>query len=63
MPKYRVIYSIADTYETYVEIDDPADIQDYLNENALDEVWRRKSHWVGAGIIVERYYPAEETNA
>lgn len=61
--KYQVIYSIADTYETTIEVDSPEDIQDYLNENALDEVWRRKSHWVGAGIIVERYYPMEKTNA
>lgn len=57
MPKYNVIYSIADTYETTIEVDSPEDIQEYLNENSLDEVWRRKSHWVGAGIIVERYYP------
>jgi hypothetical protein len=59
--KYQVIYSIADTYETYVEVDDPTDIEDYLWDNALEEGFGRM--WVGAGIIVERYYPAEETNA
>jgi len=77
MPKYNVIYSIADTYETTIEVDSPEDIQEYLNEHSLDEVWRWSSRWVGAGIIVERYYPvrpneewakniinnAEETNA
>ena len=57
--KYRVIYSIADTYETYVEVGDPADIKDYIS-NHRDGF---NDSWVGAGIIVERYYPAEETNA
>ena len=65
--KYLVIYSVADTYETYVEIDDDssdplADIQDYLNDNAGEEILDGRG-WVGAGIIVERYYPAENANA
>ena len=78
--KYRVVYSVADTYETYVEIDDDssdprADIEDYLNDNALEEVFDRPwtgrninglgtiNWWVGGGLIVERYYPMENVNA
>ena len=60
MPKYNVIYSISDTYETTIEVDSPEDIQEYLNENAGEEVWRGTSHWIGAGIIVERYYPVKD---
>jgi hypothetical protein len=71
MPKYHVIYSIADTYETTIEVDSPEDIEDYLNEHAWEEGFDRS--WVGGGIIRERYYPVrpnvdiinnvEETNA
>ena len=61
MPKYNVIYSISDTYETTIEVDWPEDIQEYLNMRAGEEVWHGKSRWVGAGIIVERYYPVKET--
>lgn len=64
--KYLVVYSVADTYETYVEIDDNSsvpwtDIEDYLNDKAWEEGFDRS--WVGAGIIVERYYPMENVNA
>jgi len=59
MPKYNVIYSIADTYETTIEVDSPEDIQEYLNEHSGEEDFDRS--WVGAGIIVERYYPVKET--
>lgn len=64
--KYRVIYSVADTYETYVEIDDNSphprsDIQDYLNDKVWEEGFDRS--WVGGEIIVERHYPTEKTNA
>jgi len=59
--KYKVIYSIADTYETYVEVDDPADIDEYLTNHIGGEGF--SDTWVGADIVVERYYPEEETNA
>ena len=64
--KYLVIYSVADTYETYVEIDDNssdprADIEDYLNDNAWEEGFDRS--WVGAGIILERAWPRANANA
>ena len=64
--EYLVVYSIADTYETYVEIDDNsldprADIEDYLNDNAWEQNFDRL--WVGAGTVVERYYPRETVNA
>ena len=57
--KYLVVYSVADTYEAYVEIDDDSsdprsDIQDYLNDNAWEEGFDRS--WVGAGVIVEQYF-------
>ena len=63
--KYLVVYSVADTYETYVEVDDNssdprADIEDYLNDNAWEEGFDRS--WVGGGIIVERHY-RENVNA
>jgi hypothetical protein len=61
MPKYNVIYSVADTYETTIEVDSPEDIEDYLNEHAWEEDFDRS--WVGGGIIRERYYPVEDTNA
>lgn len=57
--KYLVVYSVADTYETYVEIDDDssdprADIQDYLNDKAFEEGFDRS--WIGGGIILERHW-------
>jgi hypothetical protein len=59
MPKYHVIYSIADTYETTIEVDSPDYFEEYLNEHAWEEGFDRS--WVGGGIIVERYYPVKET--
>jgi len=64
--KYLVLYSVSDTYETYVEIDDNssdprADIEDYLNDNAGEEGFDRK--WRGGGIVLERHYPRANANA
>jgi hypothetical protein len=64
--RYLVIYSVTDTYETYVEIDDNspdprADIEDYLNNKAWEEDLDRS--WVGAGIILERAWPKADANA
>ena len=55
MPKYHVIYSVADTYETTIEVDSPDHLEEYLHEHAWEEGFDRS--WVGGGIIVERYYP------
>ena len=55
MPKYNVIYSVADTYETTIEVDSPDYFESYLHEHAWEEGFNRS--WVGGGIIVDRYYP------
>ena len=66
--KYLVVYSVTDTYETYVEIDDDsidprADIKDYIKDNAWwEEGFDRDliGRLMGGGIIVEQYYPRGE---
>ena len=64
--KYLVVYSVTDTYETYVEIDDDSsdprsDIEDYLNDKAWEDGFGRS--WRGGGFILERAWPMANANA
>lgn len=61
MPKYVVRYSVTDEYETEIEVDDPAEIEDYINDHAWEDDFDRS--WVGGGIEIENHWEIWRTNA